>query len=116
MQFNAQHRYYQENYCGAEFLIILVSKLPVGRLYIARGADEIRIMDISLLPRHRNSGIGSCILKKLIAEAGDQRKPVRIHVERFNPAIKLYQRLGFVPIGENGVYYFMERPANPEPC
>jgi ribosomal protein S18 acetylase RimI-like enzyme len=114
MQFNAQHRYYQENYRSADFLIILLDDHPVGRLYIARWADEIRIVDITLLPQHRNVGIGSEILKNILAEAAAQAKPVRIHVERFNPAQTLYLRLGFVPVGEHGIYYLLEWTGNCE--
>ena len=44
----------------------------------------------------------------LLVEAARDRKPVRIHVERHNPALRLYERLGFVRLGDNGVYYLME--------
>ncbi|MGR9087925.1 MAG: GNAT family N-acetyltransferase [Gammaproteobacteria bacterium] len=116
MQFNAQQRHYQEHYADAEFLLILLGAQPVGRLYTARRPNEIRIIDISLLPDHRNSGIGSIILNNLIVEARDQMKPLRIHVERSNPAARLYRRLGFVPIGEHGIYSFMERPVDRNDC
>src|SRR5262245_30144063 len=107
-QFNAQHQYYQANYPHADFLIILVSGQPAGRLYVDRRADEIRLMDIALLPEHRGAGIGSGLIKELLAEAQLARKPVRIHVEKFNPALRLYERLGFSIIDDRGVYWFME--------
>jgi ribosomal protein S18 acetylase RimI-like enzyme len=78
-------------------------------LYIARWPEEIRIVDLALLPEYRNAGIGTGILTDLIAEATQSNKPVRIHVERFNPALNLYRRLGFAKIGEHGVYDLMER-------
>jgi ribosomal protein S18 acetylase RimI-like enzyme len=109
MQFDAQHRYYQEQFAGAAFDLILRNGQPVGRLYVDRCDDEIRIIDIALLPEHRNAGIGSRLLREVLAEADRQKKPVRIHVERFNPALALYQRLGFGPAGETGVYYLLER-------
>src|SRR3977135_652618 len=61
-QFNAQHEAYQGTYRGGEFLVILRNGQPVGRLYVARWEREIRIVDIALLPEHRNAGIGSAIL------------------------------------------------------
>jgi len=109
MQFSAQHHYYQENYADADFLIILLDNRPVGRYYIARWPNEIRIVDLALLPEYRNAGIGTAILKGVLNEAALARKPVRIHVERFNPALSLYRRLGFLEIGEHGVYFLMER-------
>jgi ribosomal protein S18 acetylase RimI-like enzyme len=108
MQFSAQHQYYQANYPGADFQIILVNNQLAGRIYADRRADEIRLMDIALLPEHRNRGIGSRLIKDLLAEAQQANKPVRIHVEKFNPALRLYERLGFSIIDDRGVYWFME--------
>jgi ribosomal protein S18 acetylase RimI-like enzyme len=108
MQFEAQDAYYRENYVGAEFLVILRDGVPAGRLYLHRRTDEIRIVDIALLPEHRAAGIGSILLRDLQAEAGAAGKAVRIHVERLNPALRLYERLGFRQIEDKGVYYFLE--------
>ena len=108
MQFAAQHTFYQENYTSTDFLIVLQDDIPVGRLYVARWKDEIRIVDIALLPAYRGTGIGTAMLRDLLAEANAAGKPVRIHVERDNPALRLYQRLGFEMIEDKGVYLFME--------
>jgi ribosomal protein S18 acetylase RimI-like enzyme len=109
MQFDAQHRYYLEHYTGATFDVIQVGGEPAGRLYVARWPDEFRIIDIALLPAYRNAGIGSAILKDLLAEADRAGKPVTIHVEKMNPALRLYQRLGFREAGDVGVYWFLRR-------
>ena len=108
MQFTAQHRYYQEHYAGAAFQVILADGHPAGRLYVARWPDEIRIVDIALLPAYRNAGIGSTLLRDLQAEAEGAGKPLSIHVERFNPALRLYQRLGFTQIADKGVYLLLQ--------
>ena len=108
-QFEAQHRWYQENYAGAEFLVVLRDGEPAGRLYVVRWEKEIRLIDIALLPAHRNSGVGSAILREILAEGSAAAKPVTIHVEKFNPALRLYERLGFTPIEDRGVYYLMQR-------
>ncbi len=109
MQFAAQHRSYQEHYPAANFSIILVGGEPVGRLYVARWPDEIRIIDIALLPAHRNRGIGTALLQALLAEADAAGSRVTIHVERFNLALRLYERLGFRPAVDRGVYWLTER-------
>jgi len=108
MQFAAQHQYYHEHYTNTELDVILVDGQPAGRLYVSRGADEVRIMDIALLPAYRNRGIGTHLIGALQAEAALARKPLSIHVERFNPALHLYERLGFVPVADRGVYLFLE--------
>jgi GNAT superfamily N-acetyltransferase len=109
-QFTAQHAWYQENYAAAEFLVILLDGKPAGRLYVIRWEKEIRLIDIALLPEHRNGGLGSAILGEILAEGRAAGKPVTIHVEKFNPALRLYERLGFTPIEDRGVYFLMERP------
>src|SRR5262245_11356372 len=67
MQFNAQHRYYQEQFPDASFQIILADNCPVGRLYVQRRPEELRVIDVALLPEHRRAGIGSALLNDLLA-------------------------------------------------
>ena len=103
-----QHRYYVENYPGAEFQVILLGGQPIGRLYLHRRADEIRIMDIALLPEYRNRGYGTALFNQVMAEGQRTARRVTIHVEQFSPALRLYQRLGFAQVAEHGVYLLME--------
>ncbi|MBW8875466.1 MAG: GNAT family N-acetyltransferase [Acidobacteria bacterium] len=111
-QFNAQHAWYQDHYEGAQFDIILVDGVPAGRLYVHRRPREIRLVDITLLPEFRKGGIGTSLLRELLAEGETSDRPVTIHVEVFNPAMRLYERLGFRPIEERGPYRLMEwRPS-----
>jgi ribosomal protein S18 acetylase RimI-like enzyme len=109
MQFDAQSRYYGENYAEASFDVILADGRPIGRLYVARWPEEIRIVDIALLPVYRNAGIGGKLLEDLISESEASAKPLSIHVERFNPALRLYRRLGFREVSDKGVYLLMAR-------
>ncbi len=82
----------------------------VGRLYVARWPEEIRIVDIALLPEHRGAGIGTSLLEDLVAEAERAGKSLSIHVERFNvQALRFYERLGFETKADKGVYLLMER-------
>ena len=103
-QFDAQDAHYREHYVGATFDVIEVDGEPVGRLYVARWEDEIRIMDIALLPEHRGRGVGTQILRGLLEEGALTGKRVSIHVEMNNPAVRLYERLGFVQAAVHGVY------------
>jgi ribosomal protein S18 acetylase RimI-like enzyme len=109
MQFDAQSRYYREHYTEAKFSVILADGRPAGRLYVARWPEEIRIVDIALLPEHRGARIGTSLLRDLISESEESGKPLSIHVERFNPALRLYERLGFRKVADKGVYFLMER-------
>lgn len=116
MQFDVQDRYYREQFPGTAFQVILLDGRPAGRLYVDRRDDEIRIVDIALLPEHRGAGVGGTLLRGLLDEATRAGKPVRIHVERLNPALRLYARLGFEQVADTGVYVLLERwPARAYP-
>ena len=102
-QFAAQRASY-ERYPGRSDQIVLVGGEPAGRLCLARGEREIAVVDIALLPRFRGRGVGSALLRDVLDEAAAAGKRVRIHVERSNPALRLYQRLGFRVVADLGVY------------
>src|SRR5215212_9994868 len=54
MQYRAQSHAYTENYPGAELQLIVLDRLLIGRLYVHRTRNEIRVMDISLLPQRQD--------------------------------------------------------------
>jgi ribosomal protein S18 acetylase RimI-like enzyme len=95
--------------------VVVVDGRPAGRLYVARWPEELRVIDIALLPEYRRRGIGTALLRALLEEAGASGRPVRIHVERFNPALAVYEKLGFRLLEDRGVYLFLEwRAADPD--
>jgi ribosomal protein S18 acetylase RimI-like enzyme len=107
-QFQAQHRHYTAHYHGALFYVIEREGRPIGRLYLHWRSDELRIVDIALLPEARGAGIGRALLEALMAQAAATGKGVSIHVEQMNQAMRLYERLGFRRIGEHGIYHLMQ--------
>ena len=116
LQFQAQHTHYQKHFPEASYQIIVQVGEPIGRLYLDRRPDELRIIDIALLPEQRGGGIGGALMRRILDEAALLGKPVRIHVERNNPAMHLYDRLGFRKVEDQGVYWLMEwLPGNPQP-
>jgi ribosomal protein S18 acetylase RimI-like enzyme len=108
MQFQFQTTHYRKHYGDALFQIILRDNAPIGRIYLHYGPSQIRLMDIALMPEHRRSGIGGSILENLLREAAQLGKPVTLHVERFNPALRLYERLGFQVVEDLGINLYME--------
>ena len=108
-QFDAQHSYYLEHFQDSRFDVVEQAGVAIGRLYVARWPDDICIIDIALLPEHRGRGLGGRMLQTLLDEAAATGKSVTIHVEINNPALRLYERLGFKPTGEdNGINRKME--------
>jgi GNAT superfamily N-acetyltransferase len=107
MQFTAQHAHYQQHFSDAAFDVLLHRGAPIGRLYVDRTGDDILLIDIALVREARGAGIGTAILHALQDEARETRKPLALYVEKFNPARRLYDRLGFQPVDEGDVYWFM---------
>lgn len=107
-QFDAQRTHYLRAYGDADFLIVERGGQAVGRLYVFRGRQDIRIVDIGMLPEFRSQGFGTALMQALFAEGTQTGRTVSVHVEVFNPARQLYGRLGFREIGEHGPYRLME--------
>jgi len=104
MQFRAQSQQYVMSYPHAEHSIILWNEAPIGRLLIDRGDREFTLVDIALLPANRGAGIGSHLLRDLLLAAAAAGKPVKLNVWQSNPARRLYERMGFSPANDAGVY------------
>lgn len=110
-QFHAQIHHYRSHYPQGNHDIILFDTTPIGRIYIDRGDEEIRLLDISLLSEYRNRGVGTVLMRNLLDETDRVAKPVRLYVYKMNQAVRFYERLGFQCVEDTGVHYFMERLA-----
>jgi ribosomal protein S18 acetylase RimI-like enzyme len=109
-QFTAQELHYARHFPDASVSVIEIDGVPAGRLFVDRREREVHVVDISLLPAFRGRGAGSALLRELIEEAEASGRAVSIHVELDNPARSLYDRLGFLPVREEGLHVLMERP------
>ena len=107
MQFRAQDRAYRAQFPNARFDVIECDATPIGRLIVDRGERAIHVVDVVLLPEHRGQGIGTSLLRALLAEATANGQPVTLRVDRDNPARSLYRRLGFATVSEDAIYAAM---------
>ena len=108
MQFEAQTRYYRERYPSASFEIIKFGDRPVGRLYHAELADQIRIIDLAFLPEHFDKNIFIELLDKMRQKGEEAGKPVKIYLEADDPTIEIFVSLGFQKIDEHGIYFLWQ--------
>ena len=109
MQFAAQQQDYKRRFPDGDHQLLLIDGEPAGRVYLARSEKELRILDIALVPENRNKGIGTRIIKDLLDEATRTQKPVRVYVEQLNPAMRLFERLGFSKTEDIGSHFLLER-------
>lgn len=109
-QFQAQRHHYRTHIPLCRFEVLEHGGEAIGRLYLEPRQTQLHIVDIALLPDWRGRGIGTAILQALIDTAAETGRGVGIFVEKFNPALRLYRRLGFGEIQDTGIYLEMERP------
>ena len=113
-QFTIQHAYYLAHYPDGEFLIVEHQGQPIGRLYLFWGQTSLNLIDINLLTEYQGQGIGSALIEDLLRMVDERGLGVDLHVEEYNPAMRLYARLGFHANGDSGVYKRMRRDPRTE--
>ncbi|PYS70956.1 MAG: GNAT family N-acetyltransferase [Acidobacteria bacterium] len=112
MQHEAQRNLQNDDEHVSDQLVLMDGK-PIGRLSIEPRADEIRCIDLALLPDYRNQGVGTLLIQRLQEQARSASIPLRLQVIRFNRAVNLLERLGFRRTSETGTHFQMEwLPAN----
>jgi ribosomal protein S18 acetylase RimI-like enzyme len=114
LQYDAQRHSYRSQLPNAEYLVIRRDDTGIGRLIIDRTKDTLHVVDIALLPDFRRMGIGSILMRAIMKEASQASKEVRLHVERFNPALQWYERLGFRAVNSGPIYLEMTWRAGPQ--
>ena len=115
-QYDAQKAEYEARYPDAEYDIVLLGGRAAGRIWIGRDDEEIRLLDIALLPEAQGQGVGAALLGALIDEARSSGKRLRHMVFMLNErARRFYERLGFRVFEELAGYQHMEwRPESDE--
>ena len=107
-QFASQAAYYAQVFPEALHGILEENGQPFGRMILCSMPGELRLVDISLLPSHHNRGLGGAWMTAFLAKAQEMGVEATLHVQVFNPACRLYERLGFVPVeGGDEVYQKM---------
>jgi len=115
-QFDLQRKEYGARFPDAAYDVILVDQCPAGRIWVGSDEEQIRLLDIALLPEFQNRGVGTALLRQLMEEAAKRGKALRHMVFVLNnDAHRFYERLGFHVIEEFGAYKHMEwRPWSTE--
>ena len=116
MQQLAQIRAYAEKFPAAVNQIVWIEGERAGRLLVSSTAAEIHLVDVALLGRFRGQGVGTQLVAELCRKARAANLPLRLSVQGGNPAYRLYQRLGFVATGSDGVYFAMELGTQSSPA
>ncbi|MEP7113479.1 MAG: GNAT family N-acetyltransferase [Ilumatobacteraceae bacterium] len=109
MQFRAHTMSIRVEHPRAERKIVVVEDVPAGRLITDSSGDHIEVIDVALLPEFRVQGIGTSVMRNVLAHADRLGRAVQLHVEKQNRAVRLDERLGFAISGDVGMYFAMSR-------
>ena len=107
-QFDAQTRDYIARNPGAEHRVLVYGAREVGRSFVARQAERVHILDVTVLTQERGKGVGSAFLSRMQEEAAAARLPLTIYVETFNPSLNFFAKRGFRPEKEEGIHLLLQ--------
>jgi ribosomal protein S18 acetylase RimI-like enzyme len=104
-----QRRNFEKNFHVEDGQIIVCENTDIGFYWLIEKENEILLASIRITPEYQNRGIGTKIIKDLIASTNKKNKNLRLQVLKVNPAKKLYERLGFVIKDETETHFIMEK-------
>lgn len=109
IQYTSRRQSHRMNFPEAASQVIEVDGKDAGWVVVDILPDEVRLVEIIVLPELRGRGIGTAVIREILAIGSEARKPVRLNVKVMNQgAIRLYERLSFRRTGGDEAQHFME--------
>lgn len=96
-------------------LLALMNDEPVGAVWIRRSKaygfvdEDTPELSLAVLPEYRGQGIGTKLMNELFALLQTRYAALSLSVARENPALRLYERLGFQIVQDDGHSVTMKR-------
>lgn len=107
-QARLQSIHYHKVFPHAHFLVVEVDGKPVGRFCVNQFNDHLLVVDLSILPDFQGHGIGSQLIKSVLAESTRTGMPVGVSVEIGHPARSFYERMGFAIFKNTESHHVMQ--------
>lgn len=104
----AQNEWFETALAAAEFSVVECDGQRVGAVAVSVDVECLRLVELQILPEWQNRGLGSTVLEVQMEHARAGRRPIRLRVLRENRARALYERNGFVVIGQTDTHCLME--------
>lgn len=105
---DAQRRSFRQSTDPSSHQLFYSGSQPVGFWSVTRDASQICLERLSLFPKYQNLGLGSTLVRELIAESRASSRVLRLQVFLTNRARRLYERLGFRIVRATDTHYHME--------
>lgn len=117
IQYTQRRQAVRVHYPEGKSQIILVDGAAAGWIYVAALPDEIRVAEIMVSADYRGCGVGSEVIRRIVATAEACGKPVRLRVNAMNTrATRFYERLGFQRMDGDELQHVMEYAASFRAC
>lgn len=107
LDMDAQVAGFRQRWEVAQVRIILLDGKDSGWLQTAVAEDSLFLAQLFVDSAFRRLGIGTIVVKDLIAEAARSKRAVTLGVIKANPARRLYERLGFRTTHEDERKFYM---------
>jgi ribosomal protein S18 acetylase RimI-like enzyme len=111
----AQTASFRRRWAPAEVRIITRDGVAIGWLQAATLSDALFLKQLFVESPWQRQGIGTRVMHRLIDEAAGAGRSMTLGVVKTNPALRLYQRLGFRVTGEDERKLYMRREQPPAP-
>jgi ribosomal protein S18 acetylase RimI-like enzyme len=103
---------FKQKFVLEEVRVIVADEEDAGYLQTADVGGEVVLKELHITEAFQNRGIGTEVLRMLLAEARRTAKPVAVTVVKFNPAVAFYERAGFRIVSEQDQYRYFLRHQN----
>jgi GNAT superfamily N-acetyltransferase len=104
-----QRKTHSERWNARRFFRIVCDGASIGTVSFDEAPDHVTLAEFYLLSAFHRRGIGTEVLMKILRKAEARHLPVRLQCLKWNPALSLYRRHGFVVTGETDTHFQMER-------
>ncbi|MRJ42975.1 MULTISPECIES: GNAT family N-acetyltransferase [Idiomarina] len=110
-QYDIREQSYSVSYHDYQKLTATLDSQPIGILRIGQAQITgcLRLVDIIIDQRYRCRGVGTQVLEHFIDLARAKSLDADLHVQKDNPALRLYQRLGFCICGETDLHWYLKK-------
>jgi len=113
---DVQRRIFAERWTPESMRIAVIDGQDSGMLEVIPSETSVWLANIRVAPEYQRRGIGTQIISEVLRDAHGRDLPVSLRVLKVNPARRLYERLGFVVVGETETHHLMEaRPPSRSP-
>ena len=105
-----QQERHNKEFASYDFHIIQFRETDVGFFITSSISDTLKVNQIFIFPEYQGKGIGSACMTRIIDDANLEHRSVVLQVLKVNTrGIALYKRLGFKIVGEDSIYFQMEK-------